>query len=77
LTERDEDGMAIRYCIVEGGVPGLDDYTARASVSRQGEGCEIRWECQALTDEESTSQHQAVLDGLARAMVGVFASQFE
>ena len=77
LTALDAPGMSIEYVIVEGGLPGLDDYVARAEVLPRADGCEIRWHCRASVDSNEATRGQAVLTGMADRMVELFASQFE
>jgi len=77
LTALDDPGMSIEYVIVEGGIPSLEDYAARAQVLPLGDGCEIRWHCRAKVDAGQAAQGQAILSGMADRMAELFASQFE
>ncbi len=76
LTESDDVRMTISYAIVEGGMPGLNDYMATARVLPIGDECRIQWECQATTDDEPSSDPQVLIDGIAEGLVTVFAAQF-
>ena len=45
LTELDDGEMSLGYVIVEGGIPLLHDYVARARVRTSESGCEIYGLC--------------------------------
>ena len=77
LVALDESEMSIDYVIVEGGIPTLHDYAARARVQPRGDGCEIQWTCRAKVDAQRAAEGQTILGGMADRMVALFASQFE
>lgn len=77
LTALDESEMSLEYVIVEGGIPTLEDYTARARVVSHANGCEIRWDCRASVAGDQAEQGRAILAGMAGRMADLFASQFE
>ena len=77
LTALDESEMSLEYVIVEGGIPTLEDYTARARVVAQADGCAVRWDCRASVAFDEAEQGQAILAGMADRMAELFASQFE
>ncbi len=77
LVGLDDTGMSVEYVIVEGGIPMLADYAARAQVRTRGDGCEIEWDCRAKVGAEQFDQGQAILESMAGRMVELFAAQFE
>ena len=68
--------MTFSYAIEGEGMPGLRDYTATGQAIPDEGGCQIRWECRAVTDEEEAANAQEILDGMAEAIVNLFAAQF-
>jgi carbon monoxide dehydrogenase subunit G len=77
LVGLDESAMTIEYVIVEGAIPSVHDYAARAQVRSRADGCEIEWDCRAEVDAPLAEQGQAVLDGVSDRMATLFAAQFE
>lgn len=71
LTAFDDPSQSLTYAIIEGGIPGLDEYTATARVTSGDGGCEASWTCRARTGQPE------LLEALARGLVSVFAESFE
>ena len=77
LPALDDADMLVEYTIVEGELPGLRDYVARAQVRPNGPASEIRWDCRATVEPDAERQGRALLDALAARMAALFAAQFE